>query len=108
MIVYDKADHDKVVKDDIPMTRGTDGVWTVTLSRANTGLANLRGCFYNYKVDARGTGDVRLALDPYAPSMARTMKKSIRLGAAPSSIRPPSVPGLPTPASRASANPPTQ
>lgn len=70
VILYDKDDHDKVVRDDIPMTRSSNGVWQVTLNRANTGLASLRGYYYNYKVDARGDGNVRLALDPYAPSMA--------------------------------------
>jgi secreted pullulanase len=52
------------------MTRAETGVWSVTLDRQNTGVSNLRGYYYNYRVDANGDGNYRLALDPYAKSMA--------------------------------------
>ena len=77
VVLYDKNNHDRIVKDNIPMARGADGVWKVVLNRANTGLASLRGYFYNYKVDAKGDGMVKLALDPYAPSMAPFNSKKI-------------------------------
>jgi len=80
VIIYDKRNHDRVVKDNIPMKRGKNGVWSVILSRANTGLANLRGYYYNYKVDANGDGKTRLALDPYAPSMAPYHEKKYAIG----------------------------
>ncbi len=70
VILYDKTNHDTVVRDNIPMVRGANGVWSVTLNQASSGVANLRGYFYNYKVDAKGDGAAKLALDPYAPSMA--------------------------------------
>ncbi len=70
VVLYDAADPDVIVKDRIPMSRGDNGVWSVRLDSSNTGLPSLRGYFYQYRVDAAGTGGYRLALDPYAPSMA--------------------------------------
>lgn len=70
VVLYDATDPDVVVADRIPMSRSEHGVWSVRLDSSNTGLSNLRGYFYQYRVDAEGTGDYRLALDPYAPSMA--------------------------------------
>ncbi len=70
VVLYDAQDHDRVVRDDIPMTKDEKGVWSVTLDEANTGLRSLRGAYYNYKVQAQTGGSVELALDPYAPSMA--------------------------------------
>ncbi len=70
VVLYDKDDAEFVVRDDIQMTLGDRGVWSVTLNESNTGIADLRGYFYHYKVDANGDGRARLALDPYAPSLA--------------------------------------
>lgn len=70
VVLYDASDPDVVVRDRIPMRRGDNGVWSVRLDSSNTGLGSLRGYFYQYRVDAAGTGDYRLALDPYAPSIA--------------------------------------
>ncbi|WP_052078587.1 pullulanase [Spirochaeta lutea] len=70
VVLYDKDDQDRVIRDDIPMTKGDDGVWSVVLDSGNTGVSNLRGYYYHYKVDASGDGNTRLALDPYAKSMA--------------------------------------
>ncbi len=70
VVLYDKADQDHVVADNIPLVRSDNGTWSVVLNQANTGLSDLRGSFYHYQVDARGDGMVRLALDPYAMSMA--------------------------------------
>jgi pullulanase len=67
--LYDKTDQDKVIAD-IPMTRGDNGVWSVVLNRQTTGLSSVRGYYYHYRIDAEGTGTYRLALDPYAQSMA--------------------------------------
>lgn len=67
VVLYDKADqNEKVVE--IPMTLGERGVWSITLTEQNTGLENVRGYYYHYRITH---GDEsKLALDPYAKSMA--------------------------------------
>ncbi|MDE5414873.1 pullulanase [Alkalihalobacterium chitinilyticum] len=68
IVLYDKKDQFKVVKEEISMTLGERGVWQVTLNKENTGLNSLRGYYYHYAITH---GDeTRLALDPYAKSMA--------------------------------------
>ena len=70
VIVYDKLDQNKVVADNVQMIKGDRGVWSVVLNERNTGLKNLNAYYYQYKIDADGSGNYVLALDPYAPSMA--------------------------------------
>ncbi|WAA12103.1 pullulanase [Fervidibacillus halotolerans] len=69
IILYDKDDQNNVVMDDIPMTLGDRGVWEVTLNKDNTGLENLKGYYYHYKITHNG--ETKIALDPYAKSLAR-------------------------------------
>ncbi|WP_442598841.1 pullulanase [Neobacillus sp. D3-1R] len=68
VVLYDKNKQEKVVKEDISMTKGNNGVWEVTLNETNTGLDQLRGYYYQYKVNVYG--QTNLALDPYAKSIA--------------------------------------
>ena len=69
VILYDSEDQHEVVVEDIPMAydEGT-GVWEVTLTEENTGVADLTGYFYHYQIERNG--ETRLGLDPYALSMA--------------------------------------
>ncbi|WP_404445710.1 pullulanase [Sutcliffiella horikoshii] len=67
VVLYDKDDQNEVV-DTIEMVKGDRGVWSVKLSKDNTGLNSLKGYYYHYEITH---GDVtNLALDPYAKSMA--------------------------------------
>ncbi|WP_245712432.1 pullulanase [Anaerobacillus alkalilacustris] len=68
VILYDKDDQFVVIKDEIEMTKGDRGVWQVTLNEENTEISNVRGYFYHYKIDHGGVK--KIALDPYAKSMA--------------------------------------
>ncbi|MED4083049.1 pullulanase [Halalkalibacterium halodurans] len=68
VVLYDKDDQYRIIKDDIDMTKGDQGVWQVTLHSENTGLDNLAGYYYHYKIER--DGDTKLGLDPYAKSMA--------------------------------------
>lgn len=52
----------------LKMTRGERGVWHIELNKLNTGLASLDGYFYHYRIYEGKRS--RLALDPYAKSMA--------------------------------------
>lgn len=67
VVLYDKNDQNIVVET-VPMTKGDRGVWSVKLAETNTGLANLKGYYYHYEI-THGN-DTKLALDPYAQSMA--------------------------------------
>ncbi|RXJ01687.1 pullulanase [Anaerobacillus alkaliphilus] len=68
VVLYDKDDQYTVVKENIPMTLGDRGVWSVTLDKENTGIDRLKGFFYHFSITH---GDeTKLALDPYAKSMA--------------------------------------
>lgn len=80
VILYDSKDADRVVADDIPMQKGEQGVWSVTLNSSNTSLSSLKGAYYNYKVSAPGDSQPRIALDPYAPSMAPCDHQKIPIG----------------------------
>ncbi len=68
IVLYDKDDQFDVVTDDVDMELGDSGVWEVTLDEANTGVDDLRGYYYHYDIERDGS--TRLALDPYASSMA--------------------------------------
>lgn len=68
VVLYDKADQYTVVQDALPMLKGDKGVWQTTLHQSNTGVADLTGYYYHFRV-TRG-GESRLVLNPYAPSMA--------------------------------------
>lgn len=68
VILYDKTDQNVVIRDNVAMTKGDKGVWSVVLNADNTGLASLRGYFYHYKI-THGA-ETKIALDPYAKSMA--------------------------------------
>ncbi|MCG5105207.1 pullulanase, partial [Oceanobacillus alkalisoli] len=68
VVLYDKNDQFDVVRDEIPMTLGEQGVWEVILDNKNTGLNSLDGYYYHYKITH--DGEEKLALDPYAKSMA--------------------------------------
>ncbi|WP_211231285.1 pullulanase [Halonatronum saccharophilum] len=68
VILYDRDDQYEVVADDIDMNLGDRGVWEVRLDEENTGVADLTGYYYHYEIER--DGNKRLALDPYAPSMA--------------------------------------
>ncbi|MDY0409222.1 pullulanase-associated domain-containing protein [Paracerasibacillus soli] len=68
VVLYDTNNQDKVILENLPMTKNEQGVWEVKLNNKNTGLDSLRGYYYHYKVTH---GDeTKLALDPYAKSMA--------------------------------------
>ncbi|RIW31883.1 pullulanase [Bacillus salacetis] len=73
VVLYDKKNQDKVVKT-VKMEKGDRGVWSVTLSKKNTGVQNHRGYYYHYKV-THGE-DTKLALDPYTQSMAAWSSES--------------------------------
>jgi pullulanase len=75
IVLYDKDDQYHIVRDNIPMTLGDRGVWEVTLDSANTGLNSLEGYYYHYKITH--DGEEKLALDPYAKSMAAWVNPEI-------------------------------
>ncbi|WP_018247933.1 pullulanase-associated domain-containing protein [Orenia marismortui] len=66
-VIYDKADQNTEVTR-VTMEKDPRSVWRVTLNSDNTGISDLRGYFYQYSVTING--ETRLALDPYAKSMA--------------------------------------
>lgn len=68
VVLYDKNNQNNIVHENIEMTLGDRGVWHVTLQPENTGIDNVNGYYYHYKI-TRGE-DTVLALDPYAKSMA--------------------------------------
>ncbi|GIP62624.1 pullulanase [Virgibacillus pantothenticus] len=68
VVLYDKGNQYKVIRDEIPMQLGERGVWEVKLNKENTGLDNLKGYYYHYKMTHNGK--TKLTLDPYAKSMA--------------------------------------
>ncbi|MFD2924307.1 pullulanase [Halobacillus naozhouensis] len=68
VILYDKDNQYKVIKEDIPMSKSENGVWQVQLDQSNTGISDLSGYYYQYKIDVYGRTNI--GLDPYAKSMA--------------------------------------
>lgn len=68
VVIYDANDQNLVVADDLEMTRGERGLWSIVLDETNTGIPDLSGSFYHYKVTHGAT--TLTALDPYAKSMA--------------------------------------
>ncbi|ARI79178.1 pullulanase [Halobacillus mangrovi] len=66
--LFDKDDQYSLLEDNIEMTRSGKGVWQVVLDANNTGLKDLKGYYYQYKVTEGG--ETNFALDPYAKSMA--------------------------------------
>lgn len=80
VVLYDKADQTKIVADDIQMVKGDRGIWSVVLNEKNSGVKNLNAYYYQYKVDAAGDGSYKLALDPYAKSMAAWNSKEAKVG----------------------------
>ena len=80
--LYDKNDETLLVSDEISMTKGSKGIWSLNLNENNSGIKNLNGYYYNYKVDIKGTGEYKTALDPYAKSMALWDNKKATIGKA--------------------------
>lgn len=63
--IYNKDDQSKLLKTiEVPRMEGNKTVFEITLNKANTGIENLDGYFYQYVLDGR------TVLDPYAKSMA--------------------------------------
>ncbi|MDX5473995.1 MAG: pullulanase, partial [Bacillaceae bacterium] len=67
VVLYDKNDQNVIVRE-VAMEKGDRGVWSVELTAHNTGLDSLRGFYYHYAITH--DGETKLALDPYAKSMA--------------------------------------
>jgi pullulanase len=65
--IYDKADSSQLVKS-FELTKGESGVWSAAVSASDAGVADLKGCFYQYEVTNNGVA--KKVLDPYAKSMA--------------------------------------
>ncbi|UOR10999.1 pullulanase [Halobacillus amylolyticus] len=68
VILYDKDNQYKVIKESTPMSKGENGVWKVQLDQANTGVSDLSGYYYQYQIHVYG--QTNIGLDPYAKSMA--------------------------------------
>ncbi|MBM7553161.1 pullulanase [Thalassobacillus pellis] len=68
VVLYDKHNQYEVIGEEIPMNKDRNGVWSVTLDSSNSGLKNLKGFYYQYKVTTEV--EQHLTLDPYAKSMA--------------------------------------
>lgn len=80
VVIYDANNSDKVIVEDLPMQRGDRGLWSIHLDPTNTGLGTLRGAYYNYRVSITGESEPRIALDPYAPSMAPCDHEKVAIG----------------------------
>lgn len=57
VVLYDKDDQNEVVTENIEMTLGDRGVWSVTLSEENTGVESVRGYYYHYLIQHPGEAD---------------------------------------------------
>ncbi|TMW72539.1 pullulanase [Alteribacter natronophilus] len=68
VILYDRDDQYEVTADGLDMTYGDRGVWEITLDETNTGVNDLTGYYYHYAIER--DGETKVALDPYAKSMA--------------------------------------
>ncbi|THG91246.1 alkaline amylopullulanase [Alkalihalobacillus alcalophilus ATCC 27647 = CGMCC 1.3604] len=67
VVLYDKEDQNTVITE-LEMILGERGVWQIDLDQQNTGLAHLNGYYYHYEIER--DGEKKLALDPYAKSLA--------------------------------------
>jgi pullulanase len=68
LLLYDAADQYSLL-DTFPMTEDAKGVWTGSIDPADvTGVSNIDGYYYQLQVTA--LGETKIALDPYAKSMA--------------------------------------
>ena len=68
VVLYDKNDQTKIVDDQLAMTLGDRGVWSIELDESNTDITDLTGYYYHFAIEREG--ETVLALDPYARSMA--------------------------------------
>lgn len=68
VVLYDKDDQDQIINDQLVMTPGDRGVWSIELDESNTGITDLTGYYYHFAIEREG--ETVLALDPYARSMA--------------------------------------
>ncbi|BAM47868.1 pullulanase [Amphibacillus xylanus] len=68
VVLYDKNDQNNLITDELEMTLGDRGVWSIVLDESNTGISDLTGYFYHFAIER--DGKTVLALDPYARSMA--------------------------------------
>ncbi len=68
VVLYDSEDQHEIITDNIDMHKSDKGLWQVNLTTENTGIEDLTGYYYHYKVEF--AGESSLVLDPYAPSMA--------------------------------------
>ncbi|WP_440895019.1 pullulanase [Amphibacillus sp. Q70] len=68
VVLYDKEDQDQIVNDQLAMTLGDRGVWSIELDETNTDINDLTGYYYHFAIEREG--ETVLALDPYAKSMA--------------------------------------
>lgn len=68
VVLYDKNNQDNVIANDLAMTLGDRGVWSIELDQEKTGIADLTGYFYHFAIER--DGKTALALDPYAKSLA--------------------------------------
>ncbi|SES10016.1 pullulanase, extracellular [Gracilibacillus ureilyticus] len=80
VVLYDKDDPDKIVKENISMTKGEKGVWQAELNQATTGIDHLLGYYYHFAIEREG--ETVLALDPYAKSMAEWTNAGNKVGKA--------------------------
>lgn len=67
-VLYSSADQSIVVNEAVPLAKNAEQVWEVALNEGNTGLKDLRGVFYHFRVFRGDTA--KIVLDPYARSMA--------------------------------------
>lgn len=79
-IIYDKNNQNEIIANNIQMFKDDKGIWSVILNEKNTGIKNLNNYFYNYKIDSTGVGNYKLALDPYAKSMAAWNNDEYKIG----------------------------
>ncbi len=69
LVIYDKNEVEIVPDKPLLMNNAGKGIWEITVNPADIkGVTTLDGLYYQYKVYAYG--EVKLALDPYAKSMA--------------------------------------
>lgn len=67
-VEVDLYDKDENLVKSLPLAKGDKAVWSVVLNKSNTGIADLNGYFYQYRVT--NNGKEKKVLDPYAKSLA--------------------------------------